>query len=163
MARDLGVVSSAVYCYVANRDELLTLLLVDAYSELGDAMDTAVNALPEGDFDGRFRALGRAVRTWVLREPARYGLLFGSPVPGYQAPAGQTTPPGTRVISRPDRHSRRRLPGRCADGDGAHRRRTFRLVRRPGGDPQRTRARHAVRAPGERGPRVDVALRGREF
>jgi hypothetical protein len=42
--------------------------------------------------------LGLAVRRWALREPARYGLLFGSPVPGYQAPAGETTPPGTRVI-----------------------------------------------------------------
>ncbi|MCO4256237.1 TetR/AcrR family transcriptional regulator [Pseudarthrobacter cellobiosi] len=100
VARDLGVVSSAVYRYVANRDELLTLLLVDAYSELGDAVDAAVNALPERDFDGRFKALGRAVRTWALREPARYGLLFGSPVPGYQAPSVQTTPPGTRVIYR---------------------------------------------------------------
>lgn len=98
VARDLGVVSSAVYRYVANRDELLTLLLVDAYDELGDAVDAAVNALPEYDFAGRFRALGRAVRSWALREPARYGLLFGSPVPGYQAPAGRTTPPGTRVI-----------------------------------------------------------------
>ncbi|HCB58494.1 MAG TPA: TetR family transcriptional regulator [Arthrobacter bacterium] len=98
VARDLGVVSSAVYRYVANRDELLTLLLVDAYSELGDAVETAVNAVPERDFDGRFKALGRAVRTWALREPARYGLLFGSPVPGYKAPAGRTTPPGTRVI-----------------------------------------------------------------
>ena len=100
VARDLGVVSSAVYRYVANRDELLTLLLVDAYGELGDAVDAAVNALPERDFAGRFKALGRAVRIWALREPARYGLLFGSPVPGYQAPAGQTTPPGTRVIYR---------------------------------------------------------------
>jgi AcrR family transcriptional regulator len=100
VARDLGVVSSAVYRYVANRDELLTLLLVDAYNELGDAVDAAVSALPERDFEGKFKALGRAVRIWALREPARYGLLFGSPVPGYQAPAGQTTPPGTRVIYR---------------------------------------------------------------
>jgi len=98
VARDLGVVSSAVYRYVANRDELLTLLLVDAYTELGDAVDAAVDAVPEHDFAGRFKALGVAVRAWALREPARYGLLFGSPVPGYQAPAGQTTLPGTRVI-----------------------------------------------------------------
>ena len=100
VARDLGVVSSAVYRYVANRDELLTLLLVDAYDELGDAVDTAVNAVPARDHAGRFKALGRAVRDWALREPARYGLLFGSPVPGYQAPAGRTTTPGTRVIYR---------------------------------------------------------------
>jgi AcrR family transcriptional regulator len=100
VARDLGVVSSAVYRYVANRDELLTLLLVDAYDELGDAVDCAVDAVPEGDYPGQFKALGRAVREWALKEPARYGLLFGSPVPGYQAPAGRTTTPGTRVIFR---------------------------------------------------------------
>lgn len=98
VARDLGVVSSAVYRYVANRDELLTLLLVDAYDELGDAVDMAVEAVPPRDHAGRFKALGRAVRDWALREPARYGLLFGSPVPGYQAPAGRTTTPGTRVV-----------------------------------------------------------------
>ncbi|WP_024367784.1 TetR/AcrR family transcriptional regulator [Arthrobacter sp. TB 26] len=98
VARDLGVVSSAVYRYVENREELLTLLLIDAYNELGDEVDAAVATLPVTDFAGRFNALGSAVRRWALREPARYGLLFGSPVPGYQAPAERTTAPGTRVI-----------------------------------------------------------------
>ena len=98
VARDLGVVSSAVYRYVANRDELLTLLLIDGYGELGDEVDAAVGAVPEGDYAGRFAALARVVRRWALREPARYALLFGSPVPGYQAPAERTTEPGTRVI-----------------------------------------------------------------
>ena len=50
VARDLGVVSSAVYRYVENREELLTLLLVDAYNELGDEVDAAVAALPEVTF-----------------------------------------------------------------------------------------------------------------
>src|SRR3982751_5196633 len=45
VARDLGVVSSAVYRYVDNRDELLTLLLIDGYNELGDEVDAAVNAV----------------------------------------------------------------------------------------------------------------------
>lgn len=98
VARDLGVVSSAVYRYVQNRDELLTLLLIDAYGELGDEVDAAVGRVPEADFAGRFHALGRAVRDWAIREPARYALLFGSPVPGYRAPAERTTGPGTRVI-----------------------------------------------------------------
>ena len=98
VARDLGVVSSAVYRYVENRDELLTLLLIDAYGELGDEVDAAVGRVAETDFPGRFRALGRAVRGWAIREPARYALLFGSPVPGYRAPADRTTAPGTRVI-----------------------------------------------------------------
>jgi AcrR family transcriptional regulator len=98
VARDLGVVSSAVYRYVGSRDELLTLLLVDAYNDLGDAADAAVESVPAEESRGRFAALARAVRGWALREPARYGLLFGSPVPGYQAPAERTTAPGTRVV-----------------------------------------------------------------
>ncbi|GAA2852138.1 TetR/AcrR family transcriptional regulator [Paenarthrobacter ilicis] len=100
VARDLGVVSSAVYRYVENRDELLTLLLIDAYNELGDEVDVAVGAVSEQDFAGQFRALAHAVRAWASREPASYALLFGSPVPGYQAPGERTTIPGTRVIVR---------------------------------------------------------------
>ena len=98
VARDLGVVSSAVYRYVRNRDELLTLLLVDGYDELGDAVDAAVAAVPADDFKGRQAAIGRAVRSWALAEPATYALLFGSPVPGYEAPAERTMGPGTRVV-----------------------------------------------------------------
>lgn len=98
VARDLGVVSSAVYRYVKSRDELLTLLVVDGYDELGDAVDAAVGAVPDGDYLGRQAAIGRAVRTWGLAEPATYALLFGSPVPGYEAPAERTIGPGTRVV-----------------------------------------------------------------
>lgn len=100
VARDLGVVSSAVYRYVASRDDLLTLLVVDGYDELGDAVDAAEAKVDRGDHAGRMRAVGRAVRTWALAEPATYALLFGSPVPGYEAPAEQTTGPGTRVVRR---------------------------------------------------------------
>jgi len=46
VARELGVVSSAVYRYVRNRDELLTLLIVDGYTELGDEVDAALAAAP---------------------------------------------------------------------------------------------------------------------
>jgi AcrR family transcriptional regulator len=100
VARDLGLVSSAVYRYVASRDELLTLLVVDGYDELGDAVDAALAGVDNADHAGRMVAIGRAVRTWALAEPATYALLFGSPVPGYEAPAEQTTGPGTRVIGR---------------------------------------------------------------
>ena len=100
VARDLGVVSSAVYRYVSSRDELLTLLGVDAYDELCDSVDRAVDAVDPSDHRERFLTLGRAVRSWALAEPARYGLLYGSPVPGYAAPAERTTAPGIRVVLR---------------------------------------------------------------
>lgn len=97
VARDLGVVSSAVYRYVRSRDELLTLLVIDGYDALGDAVDAAL-AEAGADPVERLRITARAVRTWALAEPAWYGLLFGTPVPGYAAPADRTVTPGTRVI-----------------------------------------------------------------
>ncbi|MEU1981349.1 WHG domain-containing protein [Nocardia sp. NPDC019395] len=97
VARDLGVVSSAVYRYVRSRDELLTLLVVEGYDALGDAVDTALAEADDDPID-RLRITARAVRTWALAEPAWYGLLFGTPVPGYAAPADRTVTPGTRVI-----------------------------------------------------------------
>lgn len=97
IARDLGMVSSAIYRYVAGRDELLTLLLVEGYSELADAAETALS-----DDTGprrRITAIATAMRSWAVDDPARWALLYGSPVPGYTAPAEQTTGPGTRIIA----------------------------------------------------------------
>ncbi len=98
VARDLGVVSSAVYRYVPSRDDLLTLLVVDAYTELGDTVARAEAAVDRTDLPGRWLALSGAVRGWALAEPSRCGLVFGAPVPGYHAPAEQTTGAGTQVI-----------------------------------------------------------------
>lgn len=95
IARDLGMVSSAVYRYVASRDELLTLLVVDAYTELADAVDGAAT---QSDWRARIRAIAHATRDWAIDQPARWALLYGSPVPGYHAPAERTVGPGTRVV-----------------------------------------------------------------
>lgn len=98
IARDLGVVSSAVYRYVSSRDELLTLLVIDAYQDLGDTVDAALAAIDADDFPARLHTLAHAVRDWARSQPARYALLFGTPVPGYEAPGDRTTEPGTRVV-----------------------------------------------------------------
>lgn len=97
IARDLGMVSSAVYRYVSSRDELLTLLLIDAYSELADVVDRAREAVPEMWSDDVI-AIAHAARGWAITQPASWALLYGSPVPGYHAPAERTVGPGTRVI-----------------------------------------------------------------
>jgi len=98
IARDLGMVSSAVYRYVASRDELLTLLLVDAYTELADAVEAAQRAAGT-DWRAQLAALAHAARTWAVAQPASWALLYGSPVPGYHAPQERTGGPGTRVIA----------------------------------------------------------------
>ncbi|WP_204366839.1 TetR/AcrR family transcriptional regulator [Mycobacterium sp. UM_CSW] len=97
IARDLGMVSSAVYRYVASRDELLTLLVVDAYTDLADTVDRARETAGEAWSDDVI-AIARAAREWAVADPARWALLYGSPVPGYHAPAERTVPAGTRVV-----------------------------------------------------------------
>ncbi|MEZ0365134.1 TetR/AcrR family transcriptional regulator [Mycobacterium sp. pUA109] len=97
IARDLGMVSSAVYRYVASRDELLTLLLVDAYTDLADSVDRARAAASDSWRDDVL-AIARAAREWAVARPASWALLYGSPVPGYQAPPERTVGPGTRVV-----------------------------------------------------------------
>jgi AcrR family transcriptional regulator len=97
IARDLGMVSSAVYRYVSSRDELLTLLLVDAYSDLADTVDRARDAVAELWSDDVI-AIAHAARGWAVAHPARWALLYGSPVPGYHAPPERTVGAGTRVV-----------------------------------------------------------------
>ncbi|MEV4220965.1 TetR/AcrR family transcriptional regulator [Nonomuraea sp. NPDC049725] len=86
VAREMGMVSSAVYRYFPSRDDLLTTLIIDGYNALGEAVEQADAACPDDDYAGRWLAACHAVRTWALAHPHEYALLYGSPVPGYQAP-----------------------------------------------------------------------------
>src|SRR5439155_20209937 len=98
-ARELGVSSSAVYGYVASRDELLTRLIVTAYGTLGSAAETQEAAVDRGDLAGRWAAACDAVRGWALANPNEYALIYGTPVPGYIAPAATIAPAADRVSS----------------------------------------------------------------
>lgn len=96
VARELGLVSSAVYRYVASRDELLTLLIVEAYDALGEQVETAVAATVGRPGAERWCAAAHAIRRWGIEHPHEYALVYGSPVPGYAAPV-DTIGPATRV------------------------------------------------------------------
>lgn len=97
IARSLDVASSAIYRHVTNRDELLTLLIVDAYTDLATA--ALADDSPADSASHRLGLLARNMREWAIRNPARWALAYGSPVPGYAAPAEQTGEPGTRVMA----------------------------------------------------------------
>lgn len=97
VARDLGVVSSAVYRYFASRDVLLTALIIDGYSSLGEAAELAEATVARRDTAGRWLALGRSIRAWARAHPYEYALLYGSPVPGYAAPQ-DTIGPASRTV-----------------------------------------------------------------
>ena len=104
VARELGMVSSALYRYYPSRDDLLTALIIDAYNAIGEAAETAIAvASPDtgpdarpGSARARWLAACHAIRAWAIGHPHEYALIYGSPVPGYRAPEA-TIGPAARV------------------------------------------------------------------
>jgi len=94
VARELGMVSSALYRYYPSRDDLLTALIIDAYDAVGKAAEDAVAA--EAIAGRQWAAACHAIRAWALAHPHEYALIYGSPVPGYRAPEA-TIGPASRV------------------------------------------------------------------
>jgi AcrR family transcriptional regulator len=85
IGKQLGISGPALYRYFASRDELLTALVIDAYHDLAAALDAAAGRHAGAGPVARFEALARAYRSWALAQPHRYRLLFGPPLPGYDA------------------------------------------------------------------------------
>jgi AcrR family transcriptional regulator len=105
IARELGMAPSALYRYYPGRDALLSALILSAYNALADEAERAAEtAARRGDSDAvRWLAVPRAMRRWANAHPHEWSLIFGTPVPGYEAPQ-ETVVPYARIaaaLSRP--------------------------------------------------------------
>ena len=98
IAREMGITAPALYRYYQDRDALVTALIVDAYTSLGDTQIASIIDLPTDDHAGRLKATGLAYREWALAYPQRYLLIFGTPLPGYHAPLEITQPVAARSL-----------------------------------------------------------------
>ena len=92
IARALGITAPAIYNYFPRRDDLVTALIVDAFTSLGQSQKDAIQDNPDDDLAARLSTLGLAYRDWAINYPQRYQLIFGTPIPGYEAPADVTVP-----------------------------------------------------------------------
>ena len=99
IARELGITAPAIYNYFPDRDALVTALIIDAYTSFGDWQLEARDSVQEDDLLGRMKAIGLAYRNWAHVHPQRYQLIFGAPVPGYEAPMEQIFPSSARSIT----------------------------------------------------------------
>ncbi len=94
IARDLGIAAPSIYNYFPNRDALVTALIMEAYNSLAETQE----AVEAADPVVRFSTLGRAYRQWAVTYPQRYQLIFGTPIPQYQAPEEATLPAAQRAL-----------------------------------------------------------------
>ena len=95
VARAVGMSSPGLYRYYASRDELLTQLISDAYDDLTAAL-VAARERAGPDLRDRLRAVALAYFDWAEGHMSEWSLVFGSPVPGYDAPAGGPTTQAAR-------------------------------------------------------------------
>src|SRR6266487_6741483 len=75
VSRELGMVSSAIYRYFPSRDDLLTVLIIDAYDALGEAAEAAARKSGSRDPLGTWVAVFGAVRDWARANPQEYALI----------------------------------------------------------------------------------------
>ncbi len=99
ISRELRITAPAIYNYYPRRDDLVTALIIDAYTSFGDSQLAARDDVPAKDLVGRLMAIGVAYRQWALKYPQRYQLIFGTPIPGYQPPIEKIMPAGARSLA----------------------------------------------------------------
>ena len=90
VAREIGMSPAGLYRYYDGRDALLTDLITDAYNDLADAVEAGMVS-GRGTPSERFVAGIRAYRVWAITSPNRFLLIFGTPIPGYEAPVDGPT------------------------------------------------------------------------
>ncbi len=88
IAARMGMTAPALYRYFASRDDLLTELILSAFLDLAETVEAAAAGTDEPT--SQIRAIAAVIRRWAVAAPQRYLLLYGTPVPGYAAPAEAT-------------------------------------------------------------------------
>ena len=109
IARQMDITAPALYHYYSNLDAVVTDLIADSYHRLGNALLEAHSATGQlqhaqhGMADGgagtsTMRRVCNAYRDWAMTHPTQFQLIFGTPIPGYEAPAEVTVPEVVRCI-----------------------------------------------------------------
>jgi AcrR family transcriptional regulator len=99
IARALEITAPAIYNYYPRLDDLLTALIVDAFSDLAVALEEAAASAPGGTNRDRIFAASLRYRTWALERPVEFQLIYGNPIPGYAAPFEITAPLARRPFA----------------------------------------------------------------
>lgn len=99
IAREYGLTAPAIYTYYDSMDDLLTALIVQSFNNYAAALEAARDAASAADATlyEQLIEVSRAYRTWAVEHPEQFKLIYGSPIPGYEAPAEVTLPAVLRI------------------------------------------------------------------
>lgn len=92
IARDMGLSVQSLYHYFASRDHLITELVEDGHNGLADALEAARDAHPISARRDRLVATSSAYRDWSVHHRSEFQLIYGAPIPDYQAPPPSDAP-----------------------------------------------------------------------
>lgn len=99
IARELGITAPALYRYYDSFEALLRQVREDICVDLAEELAAGLDRLPEDDTPGRVFAVCRGFRSWSVRHPQEFTLIFASPGETDQlncaAPTGTGTAAGT--------------------------------------------------------------------
>ena len=98
IANQMDLTAPALYRYYANRDELITALILDAYNALADALVESRKTHIERSYGEQMFAMLMRYRNWAKEHHTEFTLIAGNPIPGYHAPFEVTQPAAQRAF-----------------------------------------------------------------
>jgi AcrR family transcriptional regulator len=96
IAREIGITAPALYRYYDSFEDLIQHVCADVCADLADELAADLAAIPEDDTPGRVFAVCRGFRSWAIRHPREFSLVFATPNP--QSPVTVTNDPFGRIF-----------------------------------------------------------------
>ena len=96
IGREMDMTAPALYHYYPSRDALITDLILDAFGALADRLEQTRRSCLDRPAVEQLREVLLAYRQWALAYPVDFQLIYGTPIPSYQAPEESTGPAATR-------------------------------------------------------------------
>ncbi len=92
IGREMNITAPAIYNYYPSLDDLITALIMDAFSDLANSMEAARVNIASTNCTPKIEAMLFAYRQWAIEHPVDFQLIYGNPIPGYRAPVEITGP-----------------------------------------------------------------------
>lgn len=96
IAKRMGMSAPGLYHYFGSINDLITALILDAFTQLAEAVEKADADITSRNAAERLATVAHTWRSWALEHPIDFQLLYGNPIPTYEQPTDTTYPAARR-------------------------------------------------------------------